>query len=967
MPLTLVLGPANSAKARETLGAYAAAAPRGALLVVPTAADARHYSRELAEQQAVLGNVITFGGLAAEIARRTGYTERPISALARERVLLDVLRELPFRALGGSARAPGFLVAATELIAELERSLITPQRFSAGLERWAREDGRREAYATEVASIYHGYSRRLAAMGRVDRELFAWRALDSLRAAPGSWGSDQVFLYGFDDLHPLERDAVETLAQRAGAPVMLSLTYEAGHPALQARAEVVEELRPLASRVLELPPLAEHYRPASRGALHHLERGLFAPASVRIDPGEAVRLLEAGGERAEVELVGAEVLSLLRAGVPGHEIAVVCRSLAGSGALLESVFDQFGIPTAIDRQVPFGDTALGRALASLVRCALLEDEATAQDVLQYLRTPGVLERLEKADALEAAVRRDSLHTAGEALGRLGFPLEELTVLRDTSDPVAELERQGRRLLAAGLGGEARVLAPAEELDARALATMLAALGELRELGLAPSGSELVELLEELRVDAGRPIRPGAVQISEPLAIRARRFQVVFVCGLQESEFPRPEPPEPFFSDERRRELAVASGLRLAPAEDALDRERYLFYSALSRATAQVVLSYRSSDEEGNLALPSPFIDDVAELLVADWPERRRRRLLSDVVWPAGEAPTERELRHALALTGAGVWQAEPPGAPRRLSERALRHVRHSRVVSGGALETYADCPVKWLVERELDPPRFGPDPDPLARGSYMHEVLEEVIGRLERAVAPDSLADAERILDEVMSEMPPTIAPGRPASVRAGVRAGIEADVRRYLRHEAGDGTDWRPSGLELRFGFEEDEGSLPALVLGDEADPVLVRGVIDRVDVDPVAGRQAIVRDYKSGPVRQEFQGGRWATDRRLQVALYMLAVRRLMGLEPVAGLYQPLGGGDLRPRGIFLREAGVGECLVSTDGRDQSELDAQLEEASTQAVELTRRLRAGSLEACPQTCSRQGCAHPGICRSEL
>ena len=48
MPLTLVLGPANSAKAGEVLGAYAAAAHRGALLVVPTARMREHYARELA-------------------------------------------------------------------------------------------------------------------------------------------------------------------------------------------------------------------------------------------------------------------------------------------------------------------------------------------------------------------------------------------------------------------------------------------------------------------------------------------------------------------------------------------------------------------------------------------------------------------------------------------------------------------------------------------------------------------------------------------------------------------------------------------------------------------------------------------------------------------------------------------------------------------------------------------------------
>ena len=67
-------------------------------------------------------------------------------------------------------------------------------------------------------------------------------------------------------------------------------------------------------------------------------------------------------------------------------------------------------------------------------------------------------------------------------------------------------------------------------------------------------------------------------------------------------------------------------------------------------------------------------------------------------------------------------------------------------------------------------------------------------------------------------------------------------------------------------------------------------------------AETRAIVRDYKSGSSRPDYQGARWRAERRLQVALYMIAVRELLGLEPVAGLYQPLTGNDLRARGVFL-----------------------------------------------------------------
>jgi ATP-dependent helicase/DNAse subunit B len=291
-------------------------------------------------------------------------------------------------------------------------------------------------------------------------------------------------------------------------------------------------------------------------------------------------------------------------------------------------------------------------------------------------------------------------------------------------------------------------------------------------------------------------------------------------------------------------------------------------------------------------------------------------------------------------------------------------VRHRDIVSGGALESYADCPVRWLMERQLSPERFAPDPDPMVRGSFMHAALEEVLVRLEGPVTPENLPEALRILDEVVAEVPPTIAPGRSEAVRTAALRSIEADLRRYLVQEAGDGCDWEPQGLELRFGFDGEDGSLPAVALGEGSERIFLRGVVDRVDVDPDGSGRALVRDYKSGSRRPEQQGARWATDRRLQVALYMIAVRELLGLDPVAGLYQPLGGADLRPRGVFLKGAHVGSRVVGTDARDREALDEVLDDARARAVSLASELRSGVLKPCPETCSRDGCRYPGICR---
>jgi len=295
VPLELVIGPANSAKAGEVLGAFGAVAPRGAVLVVPTAVDERHYRRELAANGVVFGTVLTFSGLAREIARRTGYTAVTLSPLQREYLLRSVLAGLEFATLRESSGAPGFALAAGELIGELQRALVTPQRFVAAMRSWAAQDDRRSAYADDLGRIYFHYVRELDRLGRVDRELYAWRALDALRARPHSWGRDELFFYGFDELTTLQRDAVETLSRIADAPVTVSLTYEAGRAALQTRAQTVQELAALAERVLELPAVDRYYAPESRVALHHLERNLFDPRADPIDPGGAVMLLESGG------------------------------------------------------------------------------------------------------------------------------------------------------------------------------------------------------------------------------------------------------------------------------------------------------------------------------------------------------------------------------------------------------------------------------------------------------------------------------------------------------------------------------------------------------------------------------------------------------------------------------------------------------------------------------------------------
>jgi RecB family exonuclease len=323
-----------------------------------------------------------------------------------------------------------------------------------------------------------------------------------------------------------------------------------------------------------------------------------------------------------------------------------------------------------------------------------------------------------------------------------------------------------------------------------------------------------------------------------------------------------------------------------------------------------------------------------------------------VTWPPPEAPTPHELRRARAAAEARPDPA-PLGAP--VTPAVLeRLAAHDREPARG-VETFAGCGVRWLVDRLLRPERTAPDPEPMTRGSLAHAALERTLGLLRErtgsaALGPGTLDAALDALETVMDELRGS---ARDVRARASVRV-LGADLERYLRHEAANGAGLEPRWLEWSFGGEGDEAGpleLPGAGLA-------VAGRVDRIDTR--GDGTALIRDYKGKTV---YPGARWAEDHRLQVALYAVAVREKLGLEPAGALYQPLGAPDARPRGL-VRDDMPGR-YVNGDVVDAQALDAALDDALAAAASAATDLRAGRIRPCPASCSPAGCAHPGICRA--
>jgi ATP-dependent helicase/DNAse subunit B len=985
VPIELVTGPANSGKAEVLLGQARAYAARGRvpLLVVPTRADAEHYSRELAGDGVAIGiRVEVFAGLLREMAGRAGVAGPTLDGTAREQAIAALA------ARAGLDEAPGAVPALADLFAELQVRRVHPARLIGALADWAALDGEDEL-RSRLGRLYSDYRATLQRLGRCDPEQLAARALDALRERPARWGDTPALFYGFDDLTRLQLDAIHTLAVLPDCPVVVSLAYEAGRTAFAGRAGAYQELAPLAGgNVRTLPPREQHYSPASRGALGHLERSLFEPGAVRLAPGAAVRLLEGGGQRAELELVAAEVAGLLAGGMAAEEIAVMARLDGAGRELLGEVFAAAGIPLSDPAGARFADTALGRALLGALRCLPAEqrvEEGTLGDLLAWLRSPGLLEQPLLADRFELRARRAGVRGAAAARAlweREHWPLERIERLAQAAaaGPLALIERCEReltRLFSAPRLHRAELLGAEELQDASALAAARSALAQLRELArqapdLAPAGPRaLARILSGLEVR--QAVRAGAaVTLVDPLALRARRVRALFLCGMQEGVFPLRARPHALLAEEDRARLAITSGLVLERESDPLAAERYLLYAAVSRPEQLLVLSWHAADDDGRPTARSLFVDDVCDLFEQSLVETRARRALGATGWTpsggAGDGPVA-----AASPSPAQKLMATPvrsPGPAPLRDERVLADLRE-RVWSASSLERWLGCPTAWFVQRMLDPRDMEPDAEPLAQGGLAHEVLRATLQGLREQtgsarVGPGSLGRALELVRASLAQSEPLRALSPSPERRAVLLRRLQADLERYLTYAAAREDELEPGELELGFGFapEDSRGegaTLPALELAGEP-AVRVRGRIDRIDRTPAG--DAVVIDYKSS---RATPAARWQLDGNLQLALYMLAVEKLLGLPVRGGLYQPLSGSSLQARGA-LQDTIAGQVeAVRTDVLQEQQLRELLDWAAAQAREIVAEAARGELQARPATCAyRGGCMYPSICRCE-
>jgi ATP-dependent helicase/DNAse subunit B len=953
MALSLIVGPANAGKVELLLDRYLAALGREPVLIVPGGPDVERVERELLERTGALlaGSIWTFDDLFAAIA--AGDAQRR-GVLTDAQRLLVVRRAIAKAELGGLGRSAGFGGFGDSLLAalgELESALVEP----------AECDG-------ELGGLHAAYRAELGRLETWDRDVLRRRAAERLAHDLEAWGGRPVFAYGFEDLTGAEWALIEALAGRA--EVCVSLPYEPGRVAFASLRRTADDLASLADgRIEELPP---RFGEVAHPALAYLERSLFEEAAA--DPpevGGAIRFFEGAGTRGALELVGEELLELIRGGTAPEAIALVCDSIDRWRAPLETVLGTLGVPYSLEERPRLPKTAFGHALLSLLRFEWLG--GGRKELFAFLRSPYSGLSRGSVDFVEGRLRGRAVHTAArveEETERLrGAPLPVLGELRSAENPIGGARVVVESMVRSAYGLEAPPVGETPRRDLRVAEAALRLLDELDAWQAAgePVGEEdVVEALERATVRGPSPSTPGAVAVVDLMRARTRRLDIVFLLGLEEGALPRRPHGSPFLDDDRRRAL----GRRLE-RPDSVSRDRYLFYTACTRMTRRLYLVREAATDEGSPREPSPFWDEVVSLFpredVARW---TRRRALSALTWPLEAAPTERERVRAVAALSVGdedaaAALAEANGWVRRLS-RARRafdrptRLRNpavlawlgSRAVFGATeLERFADCSSAWLFERVVDPKTIDAEADAMLRGQIAHQTLYKFYSGLPKElgverVVPDLVEQAVTFLRRCLDD-----------ALRGGVRlelTELEAaeleeslwrDLEQFVREEAESQLPLVPRRFEVGFGSER---SAPELQRGLElAEGIRLSGKIDRIDVDPFSAR-GIVQDYKSG--KSVHSARQIDAELRLQIPLYMLVLRDLVGIEPLGGLYRALAGAR-SARGMLRAEAQEDvPGFKPKDYLSEGEFWAQVETARDRAAGYAARIRTGDVRHDPK-----------------
>ncbi len=1007
MATRLLVGPTGSGKTSRAVKIFSQFTARerehSIRFIVPTITESRLIRQQLLadpEFPGLLGDpVCTFYAFASDILNRAMVSGSSVISDMQKRLMLkEIIGQADPGYFDGIKDCPSFPEAIGGVIDDLKLAAIAPEDLAHAVASAGRElSESSKAKLLDLTALYKSYQNDvLLAHNLHDHEGVMWRALDEARKNPELLSAYKyVILDGFAMLTPVQKELIRLLSEHC-AQVVIGVGYEPDRPS------VFECIEPDMQFFAQLPDVQIDRLPraqdSTNASLAHIEANLFAGTPQRIQPDDGITILSGATPSMEIELVAGQIKRLVRAQEFRYtDIGVIVRGVDQYAQKLASTFRQYNIPLTM-HDYPLRESALARTIALCMR--IVREGWKREHVLAALKStytpcdPVLCSRIENT-------ARSSAIQSGREVWFAAWRADDDTLQprMDALQPIADFESEFASPGAKGLCAAVQALFTKLRLHAsddrvqedysawKSIKSIMADIVQGEEtLGSQITPDEFANLLESgIRTGSyhTRGDNAGGVSLVNASAIAGRKFRVVFVIGLIEKAFPRQVHEDPFLHDFERAVLNRFLPHKLDLRADDRDRERYLFYSAVSSAQNRLFLCYPSSDISAKDSLPSFYLDEVYALFTGK--TNRITRDLREVVPATDQAETAKSLiagtvldccankdsdgqENAVAsynlLLEKGLisresfdWLSERPAA---LTDTAILDYIRTRppVYRVTALETYGVCPFRYFCDHELKLSEIEDEAGMLQRGAILHKVLYRLYTVLFGDGTPsdmkmdDILKLSDAFLNDCMSDE--RLVSSMPAHLRKIERNTMAEMLSRFLVEDIAriETSDFTPAYLELEFGTTAKPGRDRSassveerlkIPLGGTQEAELV-GKIDRVDL--TADGSAMIVDYKTGacPDMRDIENGTL-----LQAPLYSLALRKLFHIKPVGAEYCSLKKSERK--GIYADDA--------------EQFEEKIRTAIDKAVEHINGIRRANIEVAPVECPTY-CGLKSICRIE-
>ena len=667
---------------------------------------------------------------------------------------------------------------------------------------------------------------------------------------------------------------------------------------------------------------------------------LSTPYEQKVDN---VRIFLTRNPYSEVEFLARNILKLVRdENYEYNDISIITKNIDTYSSLIKAIFSNFNIPVFIDENADMNDNLIAKYIISVLD--IIDRNWDHEAVFNYLKNTFSGYNLEDVFLLEKYVLKWGIRNK-KWLDTWKFEDENTdkleSIRKDFADKILDLKNNiNRKRDFTNITKSIYMFLIKNNLEEK-LNTELINLEKENLIEIAneykASIKVIFDVLDEIvmifkeqevslnkykeilklgfeNVSTGKiPAVLDSVVVGDINRSKSHKVKVLFLIGLNDGVFPAAAKEEGFLNDEDR---ATLKNYGIELASDTLGQlyeEQFNVYKAFSIAEEKLILTYVSSDKEGQTLRPSSLINKIKSFfpklkvesditnkeseitLVKDTFEELLTNLRKfqdgesiDTIWFDVYNWYDKNLHSKLQEAIKGM---EYSNLPVDLNEENVKKLYGKTLkTSISRLEQYKNCPFSYYLKYGL---KLQEEQElslkPIDTGSFMHEVIEEFFRKYEDVYLRE-VSDGEieksiyEIIDEKLNLPKNYIFTSNSKFINMTLRLKkVVVRSIKYIVYQLKN-SSFKILGNEMEF--KEGKEYPPITIDLENGEKVEITGKIDRVDI-AIADDKKYIRiiDYKSSV--KNINLNKVVNGLQIQLITYLDSITKIEDVIPAGVLY--------------------------------------------------------------------------------